>query len=145
MNYLNTFIEVADDCKAITGTAPPQRAGGSTVAALEFELVFGHPYTYTQEDVQFHVYAQRAGLSAAVLRAKGAGLREAFFSKPMACMRTSALAKTYGWGLHFDARGLLALVPRDAPEYALLAGSADVAHTRAMRSKRAGHVRVATA
>jgi Family of unknown function (DUF6157) len=137
MNYLNTFIVVAEDWKATAGTVPKQRAGGSTVADLEFELVFSHPYTYTQEDVQFHVYAQRAGLSATVLSTKGASLREAFFSNPMACMRTSALAKTYGWRLHFDEWGCLALVSRDAPEYARRAGSAGVAHTRAMRSKRA--------
>jgi len=137
MNYFNTFIEVAADCKATQGVPPKPRAGKPTVAELEYALISQAPYAHTQEDVQFHVHASRVGISAGQLAASGVRLREEFFSKPMACMRTSPLAKTHGWGLHFDERGQVALVSVDTARYRALADDPTLAHTRAMRSRRA--------
>lgn len=137
MNYINTFIEVAADCKATEGTVPRPRAGNPTVAELEFDFISQCPYSYTQEDVQFHVHAQREGLSTRKLQSDGVRLREAFFSKPMACMRTSPLAKTYGWGLHFNEKGHVALVSQGTAKYRKLANDPTITHTRAMRNKRA--------
>jgi Family of unknown function (DUF6157) len=137
MNYFNTFIEVAEDCKAQEGTPPKTRPGAKTIAELEFELVSSRPYSYTQEDVQFHVHAVRSELSKEDLKANGDTLRKEFFAKPMACMRTSPLPKTYGWGLHFNEAGLLALVPVGSPGYKKLAKASGIEHTRAMRSKKA--------
>jgi hypothetical protein len=137
MNYFNTFIEVAQDCKALEGTPPRARQGVKTIAELEFELVSNKPYSCTQEDVQFHVHAVRTELSEVDLKSKGSALRGEFFAKPTACMRTSALAKTYGWGLHFNENGLLALVSVGTPEYKKLARAPNIEHTRAMRSKKA--------
>lgn len=137
MNYFNTFIEVAGDCKAIKGTVPRPRAGNPTVAELEFEFISRNPYAHTQEDVQFHVHAKRKGLSSKQLRSSGAQLRDAFFSKPMACMRASPLAKAYGWGLHFNESGCVALVSVGTPKYQELANAPGIEHTHAMRNKRA--------
>lgn len=137
MNYINTFIEVGADCEATEGTAPRSRGSNPTVAELEFEFISPDPYTHTQEDVQFHVHAKRKGLSSRQLESNGARLRKAFFAKPMACMRTSPLAKTYGWGLHFNENGRVALVSAGTPEYRNLADAENIAHTRAMRKKRA--------
>ena len=44
--------------------------------------------------------------------------RERFFGKGQPCLRTSPLAKTYGWALHFDADGRIALLPMDSPRVA---------------------------
>ena len=137
MNYFNTFIEIAADCRAEQGAAPKARDGSKTIAELEFELISRTPYRYTQEDVQFHVHCKRTGVTDEQLRASGAALRKAFFAKPTACMRASPLAKTYGWGLHFDDRGRVALVSAGTPAYRKLAKDPGVEHTRAMRSKRA--------
>ena len=137
MNYINTFIEVATDCKAEQGTPPKSRADNPTVAELEYAMISQAPYAHTQEDVQFHVHAKRTGLTTRQLAASGARLREEFFSRPMACMRTSPLAKTYGWGLHFNDEGQVALVSVGTSRYRDLADDPTIAHTRAMRSKRA--------
>lgn len=137
MNYFNTFIEVAADSLAMAGTAPKSRAGNKTVAELEYEFISSKPYVHTQEDVQFHVHAQRKQFTPAEQRANDENLREEFFAKPMACMRTSALAKTYGWGLHVNERGQVALVSVGSPEYERLAKARSIEHTRAMRSTRA--------
>lgn len=136
MNYFNTFIEVAADCKVTEGTAPRSRAGNPTVAELEFEFISREPYSHTHEDVQFHVHSRRKGLSSRQLHSDGVRLREAFFAKPMACMRASPLAKTYGWGLHFNEKGHVALVSVDTSEYRKLAKDPAIAHTRAMRNRR---------
>ena len=137
MNYFNTFIAVAPDTSAQAGTVPPERNGKKSIAVLEYELIAAKPYALTQEEVQFAVHVQRQGISAAELKAKRAKLWQAFFAKPMACMRTSPLAKSYGWGLHFDPQGKVALVAIESSAYKELARNKSIEQTRAMRSKRA--------
>ena len=57
MNYHDTLIEIADDCPAIKGQVPQARGGKKTKAVVEYELLVKHPYTYTEEDIAFEVYA----------------------------------------------------------------------------------------
>jgi Family of unknown function (DUF6157) len=38
-NYLNTFIEVADDCPASIGEIPPTKGDNKTVANIQFEMI----------------------------------------------------------------------------------------------------------
>ncbi len=131
-NYVNTFIEVADDCPATTGEVPQERNGAKSVAALQFELLAGAPYELTSDDVIFEVYAERAGIPPEDRPAE----RARFFSKGQPCLRSSPLSKRYGWGTHHDAQGRVALYPVDSEEYERLRTDHALAHTRAMRSKR---------
>jgi hypothetical protein len=64
-------------------------------------MIAGHPYRYISDDVLFTVHADRKVIPKARTRA--------VFSKGQACLRASALGKTYGWGIHMDARGRVAL------------------------------------
>ena len=137
MNYVNTFIAVAPDTSAKVGAVPPVRGDKKSIAVLEYEHIGTKPYAFTQEEVQFAVYVRRNGITAAKLEAGRAELWQAFFSKPMACMRTSPLPKSYGWGLHFNPEGKVALVAVESPAYARLSSSRTIEQTRAMRSKRA--------
>lgn len=137
MNYINTFIHVSPDTRAQEATAPVAKGGRKSIAVLEYELVFENPYTYTQEQVQFAVHVRRQGVSDQELRARRDELWRAFFSKSRACMRTSPLAKTYGWGLHFNEQGRVALVPVQSVDYERLANNPSVTQTYAVRSKRA--------
>jgi hypothetical protein len=137
MNYINTFIAVSPDTKAKAGTVPPARGDNRSIAQIEYELIASHPYELTQEEIQFSVHVERTGITPAQLSARRAKLWSDFFSRPMACMRTSPLARSYGWGLHFDAEGRVALVPMESPKYKKLAASPSIEQTRAMRSKRA--------
>jgi hypothetical protein len=137
VNYVNTFIAVAPDTAAKAGTVPPGRSDKKSIAQLEYELISGKPYTLTQEEVQFSVHVQRQGISAAELKARRTKLWSEFFSKPMACMRASPLPKSYGWGLHFDAEGKVALVAIESPKYRRLLKNSATRQLSAMRSKRA--------
>ncbi|MET0296540.1 MAG: DUF6157 family protein [Microbacterium sp.] len=131
-NYFETFIEIAEDSPAGHAVEPPAR-DEPTIAQLHYELISTHPYELTSDDVVFETYARRAGIS----EEDRSAAREAFFSKGQPCLRSSPLTKRYGWGVHSDAEGRVALVARESDEYARLSADSAVAHTRAMRSKRA--------
>ena len=137
MNYFNTFISVSPDTSASVAVVPPERAGKKTIALLEYELIAAEPYTLTQEEVQFAVHAQRTKISPKELKSRRAELWNEFFSKPTACMRASPLPKSYGWGLHFNHDGKVALVAVESARYKQLSRDRSVAQTRAMRSSRA--------
>lgn len=139
VDYLSTFIAVAQDCPAEAGTVPPERKNGPSVAERTYALLAQQaPYTLTSADVLFTVFADRREIPAADRPAA----RAEFFAKPQPCLRASDLGKRYGWGLHADGQGRLALVGREEPAYAaLLEGRAPdgsaVKVVKAMRSARA--------
>ncbi len=116
-NYYNTFITVSPDCPAEFGTVPPDKKGGRTKPSLEYELAAGQPYGYTQEELMYEVHVRHKGYSAEELAENGAEIRKVFFSKPTACLRASMLPKKYGWGIHFNEKGKMALIPRESEAY----------------------------
>ena len=60
----------------------------------------------------------------------------AFFANPQACLCTSPLVKTYGWGLHHDAQSRVAAYAVDSPEYRAFAKRKDLQIVRGMRNSR---------
>lgn len=46
-NYFDTFIEVAEDTKAVSGTSPSSKGDRKTVAEMQYELIASNPYEYT--------------------------------------------------------------------------------------------------
>ena len=85
-NYTNTFIEIAEDCPATTGETPPLKGKKKSVANLQFEMLHGHPYEFTSDDVLFTVHATRKEIPDADL----AEQRDIFFSKGQPCFRASS-------------------------------------------------------
>jgi hypothetical protein len=51
--------------------------------------------------------------------------------------RVSALAKRYGWGIHNNAEGKIALIAVESPEYKRLMNDPRTTKIKAFRSKRA--------
>lgn len=131
-NYTDTFIAVADDCPVSAAEVPPSRAGAPSVAEMQFRLLHDRPYALTSDDVIFTVYAERKGIPEGERKEA----RAAFFSKGQPCMRASPLTKRYGFGVHSDARGRIALVPLGSPAYAKFIQDKRLLHVKAMRSKR---------
>lgn len=130
-NYYNTFIELAEDCPVQQAEVPPQKGEDKTVALLQWEMILNHPYRYTSDEVIFHVYAVKNGLEHHLDAA-----RQDFFSKGQACLRASQLPKRYGWGIHHNAEGKVALYPVDAADYQRLMLDETVKKVKAMRSKK---------
>ncbi|MEU8301338.1 DUF6157 family protein [Micromonospora sp. NPDC048909] len=135
-NYVDTFIQVADDSTASSAAVPPERTTPG-IAGLMFRMIAEAPYRYTSDDVIFTVWADRRGIP----EAERPAARDEFFAKGQPCLRASDLGKRYGWGIHADSAGRVALVPLGSTEYAQLAGGRapdgrTVTVTRAMRRSR---------
>lgn len=124
-NYANTFIEAAADCPVAQAEEPPLRTTPS-VARIQFDMLIADPYRHTSDDVVYESNGRRRGLS-----------REEFFAKGQPCLRASPLTKRYGWGVHHDANGRVALVPAGSDQYRELAADPSLQHVNAMRSSRA--------
>ena len=132
-NYFNTLIEIAEDCPVAVGEVPPVKGDKKSVANLQFEMLYKQPYTYTSDDVLFSIFAK----GKAILLDELANERDKFFSKGQPCLRASPLPKRYGWGVHADENGKIALFAVDSDKYKELKEDDSVIKVKAMRSKRA--------
>ncbi|MFB5944220.1 DUF6157 family protein [Albibacterium profundi] len=130
-NYFDTFIEVAEDSKADHGTRPPSKEK-KTIAERQYQMIAENPYQFTSDDVLFQVYADRNDLAESEYKQA----REQFFSKGQACLRTSPLAKSYGYGIHFDSKGKTAVYGIETPEYESYLLNDNIKKVKAMRSTR---------
>ncbi len=102
------------------------------------EWNYYNAYAYTQEEALFEVHARHKNIPPEELAARGDELRAEFYAKPTACFRASMLPKKYGWGIHFDETGRMALVAMESPDYRRFA-EGEVAGVRllaGMRSSR---------
>lgn len=131
-NYINTFILVADDCPTIAGETPPQKENIKSIANIQFELIRNNPYKYSSDDVIFMVYAYRKDL----LEDEYDNARMDLFSKGQACLRSSPLTKRYGWGIHFNNKGKIALFGVESEEYYKFIEDLNVTKIKAMRSSK---------
>ena len=131
-NYKDTFIEAAEDCPATKGELPPVKGDAKTIANIQFDLLSRNPYQFTSDDILFQVYALRNDLSPGEL----AAAREQFFSKWQACLRTSPLTKRYGWGIHNDSNGKVALYGRETDTYEAFRKDKNLKIVKAVRSRK---------
>ncbi|MDH7796284.1 MULTISPECIES: DUF6157 family protein [unclassified Beijerinckia] len=129
-NYLSTFIVISPDSAATQGTVP-EKAG--SIAAIQHRLLKDKPYGLTSDDVLFLTHAERAQIPKSDWKAA----RAEFFAKPKACLRCSPLVKQFGWGLHHDEKGRVALYGVETQPYRQLAKKADLKIVNGMRSSRA--------
>jgi hypothetical protein len=129
-NYTDTFIEVADDCPATRGEVPPAKGDTKTVANIQFEMVSKHPYKFTSDDILFQVFADRNNLTPSEYK----DAREQFFSKGQPCFRASPLTKRYGWGVHYDKDGKMAIFGIESAEYEKLSKDKSLKVVKAMKS-----------
>ena len=116
----------------MAGEVPPVKGDNKTAANIQFEMVKQHPYTYTSDDVLFAVYAQKNDLTKSELKKA----REQFFSKGQPCFRASPLTKRYGWGVHSDENGKIALYGCETEAYKKFSADKKVTVVKAMKSAR---------
>ncbi len=131
-NYFDTFIQVADDCPTDIGIEPGLRGGKKTVAKYQYDLLINAPYMYTSDEVFFKEHAIRNDL----VESDYAEEWERYFSKGQPCFRASPLTKRFGWGVHCDENGKVAIYARESEEYTSYIERGDLEHVKAMRSKR---------
>ncbi len=131
-NYTDTFIEIAEDCPVSRAEIPPIKRN-KTLANIQLEMVFKNPYQYTSDEVLFECYVQKNDISESEkLEAKSQ-----FFSKGQACFRSSALTKRYGFGVHSNSEGKIALFPVESDAYQNFLKDDTITKVKAMRTKKA--------
>jgi len=131
-NYINTFIAVADDCQASSAEIPVMKGGKPTAATLQFEMIKKNPYKYDSDSILFNVYASKNELTKSELKKE----REKFFSKGQPCLRASPLTKRYGWGVHSNENGKVAIYALGSPEYTNMLKDKSLVQIKAMRTSR---------
>jgi hypothetical protein len=130
-NYIDTLIEIAEDCKSVSAELPPIKSE-MTIANYQFEKLKDKPYHYTSDELIFEIHAIRNDISPSDLEAEKA----LFFSKGQACLRASPLGKRYGWGIHANTESKIALIACETPQYQELLNDSNVKKVKAMKSSR---------
>lgn len=132
INYYNTFIEIAPDSPTTKGEMPPLKGEKKSIANLQFEMLYENPYKHTSDDVLFGVFATRQNFDEHELEEQ----KEHFFSKGRPCFRASPLTKKFGWGVHADEEGKIAIYGAETEEYKDFLEDDSIKKVKAMRTKR---------
>ena len=122
-NYRDTLVTVSSDTPVSVGTIP-EKPG--SVAGAQHALLDGRPYAMTSDDLLHAAHVARGGDKD----------RATFFAKPQACLRASPLVKQFGWGIHHDGDGRIALVAMESEDYARLLADPGVKKAPGMRRSR---------
>lgn len=131
-NYYNTLITVAEDTKAVKGTRPPSDPEKPTIGSMQFDMIISAPFNHTSDDLIFNIHAQRTGIEPSEYEKS----QQLFFAKGQPCLRTSVLAKSYGWGIYANQSGKIKLIDMASEEYTTLVEDTTVSKIGAMRSKK---------
>lgn len=131
-NYYNTFIQIAEDCPIDQAAIPPLKPNKKSIANYQFEMICNHPYQYNSDEIIFSIFAIRKEIPSMELEAA----RDQFFSKGQPCLRSSPLPKRYGWGIHYNEEGKVAIYAIDSEEYQKLSQDSSLDQIKAMRSSR---------
>ena len=131
-NYYNTFIEIAEDCPVLKGEMPPIKNELKTAANIQFEMISKNPYLYSSDDILFRVFAIKNDLTDNEI----VEARNQFFSKGQPCFRASPLTKRYGWGVHSDKNGKIAIYSADSESYHNFLTDNSLVKVKAMKSVR---------
>ncbi|GAA5221352.1 DUF6157 family protein [Membranihabitans marinus] len=131
-NYYNTFIEISEDSNVDQAQEPSLRAGKKTIALKQFELIHNHPYQFTSDEVMLEVHMWNKDINSGERQKT----KETFFSKGQPCFRASALGKKWGWGIHHNEEGKMAIYGVESPMYMSFVEDQNIVKVKAMRSKR---------
>lgn len=136
MSYKDTFVQVALDCPATRGVVPVGKGERQPIHVIQYELLSKNPYRFTDDDLLYEVHVRHKEISLEERQTRAQEIRDELLANPHPCMRASLLPKKYGWGVHYDGKGRLALYPSESAAYARFtqAGSG-VTLVYALRSK----------
>jgi len=115
------LIQASEDTKAVRGEEPPDDGADKTVARIQFEVLAENPYEFTEHEFYYEVR---------VVRRKRTDLKLELYN-----IKLIPLLKRYGWGIHRNSEGKLALVACESDRYEELLTDPSVKKTRAYRSK----------
>lgn len=136
----HTFVQVAQDCPVTVGVVPTAKKNAKpSIHMIQYELLSTSPYRYTLEDLIYEVHIRHKEFPVEQVEQNGDRIRAELFQKSHPCMRASMLPKKFGWGIHYDSEGKLALYGMESEQYRdYVEGTSDGSSlVFAMRNKRA--------
>ncbi|GGG10544.1 hypothetical protein GCM10010912_63680 [Paenibacillus albidus] len=138
MSYTNTFVRVAEDCPAETGTPPMSCRTLPPAHVIAYELLSTHPYQYNHEELLYEVHVRHKQIPLDERVNRRDEIWNELFAKKHPCLRASLLPKKFGWGVHYNENGRIALFAKESPEYGrFVSGETEgVKLLNAMRNKR---------
>lgn len=119
-HWTNMFVAVAPDCPVETGVVPVSKREGKPAHIIQYELLADHPYQYTFEEQLFEVYFKHKGYDPDMPEAERKRLRDELLAKSHPCMRASQLPKKFGWGVHYNDEGKIAIYAMESEAYQML-------------------------
>ena len=139
-HWTNMLVAVSPDCPVYEGVEPVSKRDAKPAHVIQYELLSQNPYVYTFEEQLFEVYMRHKGYSSEMGEAEKERVREELLAKSHPCMRASMLPKKYGWGVHYNHEGKIALYGMESEAYQTLLEEAKRGETMelqlAMRSSR---------
>ncbi|MEF2967581.1 DUF6157 family protein [Paenibacillus sp. M1] len=117
MSYKNTFILISPDCPVNEGVIPVTAKDSKPVHVIQYELLAEHPYQYDYPELLFETHIRHKRIPEQEVQERRQEIWEELFAKKHACLRASALPKRYGWGVHYDEEGKIAIYGADSAEY----------------------------
>lgn len=90
------------------------------------------PISLVRTTFFFQVFADRNNVTIAEYEK----VREQFFSKGQPCFRASPLTKKYGFGIHSDKNGKVALFGMESNEYQKFLEDKNIKKVKAMKSNK---------
>ena len=131
-NYFDTLVEVAVDTKVSCGTKPSSKGNKKTVAERQYELLITNPYKFTSDELFFLLFAEKNNLPETEYKQE----REKFFSKGQPCFRASPLTKIYGFGIHSDGNGKVAMFGMETEQYKQMQDDPKIKKVKALRTSK---------
>jgi len=116
-SYMNTFIRVSLDCPVEHGVVPMAKKESKPAHLIQYELLINEPYAYTQDELIYAVHIRHKQIPQSEVETRGDEIYAALFAKNHPCLRVSMLPKKYGWGVHYDEAGRIAIYPMESETY----------------------------
>jgi hypothetical protein len=118
------LIQVAEDCPVSCGTVPTTKREHETIPMIQYNELLTRPYYCSEKEFQEQVHLARRGKNKGEVNLGRYDIRR------------NALSKKYGWGVHVNEEGKLALVGCETEKYKQLTKDVLVDKVKAYRSKK---------
>lgn len=122
MRRSNILIQIAEDSPVNNSIIPEMGKGKKTIVFIQYDELLKNPYQYTEDEFHRQVHCVR--------REKNELQIDKYD------LRRSRLCKEYGWGIHIDGSGRIALVGCETDKYRDLERAPFVDKVRAYRRKK---------
>jgi hypothetical protein len=106
MTNLEELILVAEYCPVSKSQIPPFENDRKSIARIGYEILIEEPYKYTESEFFHELHFVRRNRPDLINKTYN--------------IKLSLLVTMYGWGVHSNKQGKLALIPMESDEYKLL-------------------------